>query len=161
MNRITCVLCQTNRVAKQQNLEFEIQREASAPPEKRNSSKVSAATRPAKLWRSIGPVNSIAAISSDKGVLTHEADKAHELGCVWARTFSKVGGVSREATFFLDAQKTNGNSTPFSLLASVIFVTTFWALKTVPQGPMVSPILATKPLLGYQPMYFSVPTLSF
>ena len=95
------------RVAKQQNLEYKIQREASAPPPgNKNSSKISAATRLAKLWRSTGPVNSIAAISSDRGVLTLEADKAQELGCIWARTFSKVGGVSLEASAFLDAQKT-------------------------------------------------------
>ena len=56
---------------------------------KPNHSRIEAASRLSKLWRAHAPVNSVAAITAENGhTLVHEEDKAHELGSVWARTFS-------------------------------------------------------------------------
>ena len=81
-----------------------IQVETSRPERLRNSSKISAATRLAKLWRSLAPVQSLPAILClDGSIARTESDKACELGGVWGCTFSNIEDIPPEGLQFLQS----------------------------------------------------------
>ena len=89
------------RTAKQVHCEHTIARETSVPAAKRNASRISAATRLAKLWKQVGPVNSVSAVlCRNSSTATSEHNIAIELGQVWANTFSKIEGVPSQAFEF-------------------------------------------------------------
>ena len=122
---------------------------------KPNHSKISAATRLAKLWRTLSPVQSIPAIMSREGVkCTKVHDKATELGRVWAGTFSISEGIPEAALTFLSKLgiKWPLSDTPAPLIAD--FVSFIKNLKDSATGPDGIPYSCYKALIDLSSTLF-------
>ena len=90
--------------AKSKQLSMTIQHEHGK--QKPNYEHISASTRLAKLWKSLGATQSIPAILCCNGeVAWADKDKAMELGGVWSNTFSVLHDIPPEAISFLSKRK--------------------------------------------------------